>query len=268
MKLRVSKPSATGQQFAVVTLLAVSCMLVAAIGVPTSAWAAEPAKKVAKPAAVKPVKKIAPRVSASRAEIKANAAQMAVGIQAAEAALSPAELAIAQLIQVGQVACELGVTINIKADERQPGYFNLESKKFKFRMFPVVSSTGAIRLQDARAGAVWLQLANKSMLMSQKLGSRLADACMNPAQVVVAAEMEKNPPTSLLEPEKAAVAVMPAGLPTASNTTAAPGLPVPVTTAVEPNLASAQRPEPVSTSAAALTTAPDASTPLPQITIQ
>jgi hypothetical protein len=143
----------------------------------------------------KPVKP----VSSRRVELNTEANQIATGIRAAEVALTLAELAIAQRVEVGQVACELGVSVNIKADARLPGYFDVQSKKFKYRMSPVVTSTGAIRLEDARTGAVWLQLSNKSMLMNQKLGSRLADVCMNPAQIAVAVAMEKNPPASLLE---------------------------------------------------------------------
>ena len=66
-------------------------------------------------------------------------------------------------------------------------------------MFPVETSTGAIRLEDPKGGAVWLQLANKSMLMSQKHGQRLADACVNTDQALVAEMMIKNPPPSLLD---------------------------------------------------------------------
>ncbi len=144
----------------------------------------------------KPVK----HVTASRAELNTKANQMASGIRAAEAALTPTELAIAQRVEVGKVACELGVNVDVKADAKVPGYFDVQGKKFKYRMTPVVTGTGAIRLEDARAGAVWLQLANKSMLMNQKLGSRIADACMTSAQSAVALAMEKNPPLGLLEP--------------------------------------------------------------------
>ena len=62
-----------------------------------------------------------------------------------------------------------------------PGYFNLKGKGYSYRMHPVVTSTGAIRLEDQHdGGAVWLQLANKSMLMDQKAGKRLADECIEP----------------------------------------------------------------------------------------
>lgn len=118
----------------------------------------------------------------------------------APAALSPAALALAERVQVGHVPCELGASVSVEADAKSPGYFHLRLGKEVFHMAPVVTSTGALRLEDQHAGAVWLQLANKSMLMSTKLGKRLADACMNTSQVAVAAAMEKNPPPSLLDP--------------------------------------------------------------------
>ncbi|MBK9440193.1 MAG: hypothetical protein IPN53_02350 [Comamonadaceae bacterium] len=170
-----------------------------------SVMAAEAVKKVDKPAVKKP--------ATSRKELKSKATQLAAGVAAAEQALTPDELVIAKKVEIGEFACELGVKVSIKADLRLPGYFDLEEKKLKFRMSPVVTSTGAIRLQDERAGAVWIQLANKSMLMSQKQGSRLADNCMSPAQMAVAQAMENNPPASLLEPLPVAnkvVATMPA----------------------------------------------------------
>jgi hypothetical protein len=207
MKLLALNACAVRPNVAAVALVTAAYVTAVAMGGGASAFATESAKKVIPPA-TQTAKKPVAKTTASRAEIKSTATQIAAGVRAAEAALSPEELAIAQHIHVGQVACELGVTITIKADAQAPGYFDLESKKFKFRMFPVVSSTGAIRLQDARSDAVWLQLANKSMLMSQKLGSRLADVCMNPVQLVVAAEMEKNPPTSLLEPVKVSAQVV------------------------------------------------------------
>jgi hypothetical protein len=46
---------------------------------------------------------------------------------------------------------------------------------------------------------MFLQLGNKSMLMSQKLGQRLADECHSPEQVKFAEEMKNKPPVNLLE---------------------------------------------------------------------
>ncbi len=153
--------------------------------------AATPAKKAAKPAAKKKS-----AVSASRTNLKSSAKNVAAGI---EAAMTPAELAIAERVYVGSLPCELGASVTLTADTKAPGYFDMQGKNFKYRMFPVTTSTGAIRLEDQKVGAVWLQLANKSMLMNQKLGIRLADECMSPAQLAVAENLQTNPPVSILE---------------------------------------------------------------------
>ena len=139
-------------------------------------------------------------VSASRTNLKSAAVNVAAGIQAAEAAMTPAELEIAERVQVGKLPCELGASVTLTADAKNPGYFDMQGKNFSYRMFPVVTSTGAIRLEDQKAGAVWLQLANKSMLMNQKLGVRLADECTSVAQLEVAENLKLNPPASILEP--------------------------------------------------------------------
>ena len=109
------------------------------------------------------------------------------------------ELQIAEKVHVGQLPCELGASVSMTADEKSPGYFNLQGKGYKYRMKPVATSTGAIRLEDEKAGAVWLQLANKSMLMDQKNGRRLADECAHPDQVAFANEMKVNPPPPLID---------------------------------------------------------------------
>ena len=176
-------------------LAATSCLLA-----PLSAMAqtSAPADK----SAAKPVAKKKPPVSASRTEIKSTAKNMAAGIEAAEDALTPAELSIAERVYVGKLPCELGSAVTLTPDAKTPGYFDVQGKNFKYRMFPVATTTGAIRLEDRKAGAVWLQLANKSMLMNQKLGTRLADECASPAQVAVAEAIKLNPPVSVLDAPK------------------------------------------------------------------
>jgi hypothetical protein len=94
--------------------------------------------------------------------------------------------------------------VTVAADEKKPGFFNVTTKGLKYRMHPVESRTGAIRLEDPRAGAMWLQLGNKSMLMNQKAGLRIADECQTAEQVAFAEEMKKNPPKSLFEGADAA----------------------------------------------------------------
>jgi hypothetical protein len=116
-----------------------------------------------------------------------------------ELPLAPQEMSIAERVHVGHLPCELGASVRMSADANAPGYFNLQGKGYKYRMRPVATSTGAIRLEDEKAGAVWLQLANKSMLMDQKNGRRLADECAHPEQVAFANEMKVNPPPALID---------------------------------------------------------------------
>lgn len=133
---------------------------------------------------------------AAKAKAKAKAAP---AVPVADAVLTPAQLAIADRVHVGQMPCEMGQHITLSADAHAPGHFHLQLHKQKFRMAPVETTTGAIRLEDTHSGAVWLQLANKSMLMNQKLGKRMADECMSPAQVAVAQALKQNPAPSVLD---------------------------------------------------------------------
>jgi Ni/Co efflux regulator RcnB len=117
--------------------------------------------------------------------------------------LTPADLEVAKHVFTGDIPCELGATVHITPHKRD-GFFVVRAGIQRFRMHPVESRTGAIRLEDPRAGAMWLQLGNKSMLMSQKMGLRLADECMSPAQAAVNEALKKHPLPSLLEPLPAA----------------------------------------------------------------
>ncbi len=167
-------------------------------------------KKAAKPAAAKTTaakKAPAKKAPAKRAATAKKGAAVAAGAGAATAAaairaqqtLTPAELAIAEQVYQGRINCELGASINIAKDSVNPGYFFVEGKGFKYHMAPVSTSTGTIRLEDQHAGAMWLQVANKSMLINRKLGQRLADECMSPEQNQVAEAIKKNPPAALFE---------------------------------------------------------------------
>lgn len=167
----------------------------------TCVWLAAPAalaQSTAHPAAKK-ARAGKAHASASRTEIKSTANQMAAGIAAAKAALDPTELAIAEQVHTGVLRCDLGASVTLTNDPQSPGYFNVLGKNFRYRMIPVATSTGAIRLEDYKAGAVWLQLPNKSMLMNQKAGQRMADECMSPAQLTVAQAMREKLVPGLLD---------------------------------------------------------------------
>ena len=184
--------------------LSFAVALCLAVAVPAAAQTAAPVDKP-KPAVKKaPAKN--PGADSSRTNLKTTAKNVAAGVEAAEQALTPDELAIAERVHVGSLPCELGASVSLNPDSKAPGYFDVQGKNFKYRMFPVATTTGAIRLEDRKAGAVWLQLANKSMLMNQKQGVRLADECMSPAQVAMAENMKTNPPVSVLDAPTPALA--------------------------------------------------------------
>ena len=113
--------------------------------------------------------------------------------------LTDAELAIAQRVHTGRIQCELGADITVTADEKNPGFFSVSAGKQRYYMHPVESRTGAIRLEDGRAEAMMLQLGNKSMVLNQKLGQRVADDCQTAEQKQFAAQLESSGGPGLLD---------------------------------------------------------------------
>lgn len=158
----------------------------------TGAWAQGAGSQTAsktKPVVAKRVAKVAP--------VAAVAVQAAPVV--AVAPLGEAEMAVAPHVYVGELPCELGQKVHLQADPAHPGYFHLQVKQQRFHLRPVPTSTGAVRLEDPAQGAVWLQLANKSMLMNQKLGRRMADECMSPVQQAMTEHLKHNPAPHLLD---------------------------------------------------------------------
>jgi len=193
---------------------AVLAVLAAALGCAGAPALAQSAAQAKKPAA-KPVAKTAAPVAAA---------------PVADTPLSANEMAVAANVHVGLLPCELGKAVRMERDESAPGYFHLQLDQQRFRLRPVESRTGAVRLEDPYQGAVWIQLANKSMLMSQKLGRRLVDECAGQAQQQVAAALKLNPAPSLLDPLPVAAAPAPAAVPVAvaaSPAAVVPGAPIP-----------------------------------------
>lgn len=136
-------------------------------------------------------------------DLNANNAQPAAAVSSTATATATAAAAnmqaLAGQVHTGRMNCELGKHVNIVPSSQQPDLFEVSGSGFKFHMTPVLTSTGTVRLEDSKAGAIWLQIANKSMLMNQKTGQRLADECMSPQQMQVAEAIRLNPPKSLLE---------------------------------------------------------------------
>jgi hypothetical protein len=178
--------------FATPLLLAVCVFTLPAALLAQTAPAAAPAKAAAKVPAPK-----------SAAEVRRSALKAVEEVTPIDedpnVNLTAEDIEIAKRVFVGSIPCELGNSVTITPSNRRPGFFLVQTKGARFSMHPVESRTGAVRLEDPKRGAMWLQLGNKSMLMSQKLGQRLADECMSPEQTTLADELKKNPRPGLLD---------------------------------------------------------------------
>lgn len=157
-------------QLAAATLLATAAALpaTAADNVP----AAKPVKAAAKPAT-------------PRQQLRDEAKGLALATTTVEQ-ITEAQLEMAARVLVGTAECEFDQKIAVQAVDGQPGHFRVGYKKAVYTMVPQETTTGAVRLEDKRAGVVWLQIPAKSMLMNSKMGQRMVDGCTVAEQRAVA----------------------------------------------------------------------------------
>lgn len=168
-----------------VSLLAAAVLMALLLvwGGPATAAGKKPVKSVAKKAAVskhKPVKAV--KSHKALKPLKSISQRALVVAAEPEIDLSPAQVAAAGHVLVGQVSCEFGQTLQLAAVADRPGQFQLTLGKASYRLIPQETATGAVRLEDQKDGIVWLQIPSKSMLLSARLGQRLVDNCMHDAQ--------------------------------------------------------------------------------------
>ena len=158
-----SKPArhaAAGCSFIVGTIVLLA-------GAPLS-WAADAQPKPLSPAAAKQQRE-------SRAK------GLALGQETAQR-ISEAQLQIADRVLTGDAACEFNQTVSVLPIAGQPGHFKLTYKHASYTVVPEETTSGAIRLEDKKAGIVWLQIPSKSMLMNARIGQRMVDGCMHTEQ--------------------------------------------------------------------------------------
>ena len=98
-------------------------------------------------------------------------------------------LSIAAKVHTGALVCEGRQMITLWPDTALPGRFILKMNKRVDRLTPVPTASGAVRLEDDRTGAVWIQTIEKSMLMDSVSSQRLADGCQSPAQKTAAKQI-------------------------------------------------------------------------------
>ncbi len=115
------------------------------------------------------------------------AATATAGADTPASELSAAQLEAARQVFLGTAECELKQSVHLRAIEGRPGHFELQHRKARYTLVPEPTSTGAIRLEDRKAGIVWLQIPAKSMLLNARLGRREVDGCLHAEQRVAGA---------------------------------------------------------------------------------
>jgi hypothetical protein len=111
---------------------------------------------------------------------------------------SDEQRANAALAHLGDYACEFDQTVVVDKSVKYEGYLDMRHKAQTWVMKPVLSSTGALRLEDVKGRMLMIQIANKSMVMDTQIGQRLVDGCMHEKQREFARTMESQPKEGVL----------------------------------------------------------------------
>jgi len=144
----------------------IALALGAALGTSAFAQSAAPAAK--------------PKAAAKAPAKKGAAPAKAAEVVPAEA--SKEQLDAAEKVYYGLYECEFDQKVDISINSKYPGWVDVKHAKAVYMMKPVVSSTGAVRLEDLKGEALMVQIASKSMLLNTKTGTRIVDACVSPKQ--------------------------------------------------------------------------------------
>lgn len=97
----------------------------------------------------------------------------------------------------GHSVCDDGKQITVATDPRLAGRFHLTLGKKRYHMHVEPTDTGVVKLSDSAEGVIWLQLGNKSMLMNERAGKRLADNCTSEPQRRLVELMKDKPAQQL-----------------------------------------------------------------------
>src|SRR5678816_1535215 len=162
---------------------AVAALIVCSLGAASAVAADAPAKPAAKPAA------------------KGKAAPAPVF---AVPDAQPDQVKAAELVYYGPYDCEFQQTVHITQSPKYSAYVDVKHGAKAWLMKPVLSSTGAIRLEDVRGETLMVQIASKSMLLNVKTAQRIVDDCISPKQREMIAEAKAAKAAAEAAPIKAA----------------------------------------------------------------
>jgi len=119
---------------------------------------------------------------AQTAPAKASAKARPAAAQAPTESINPVQLEIAARVMTGDAQCEFNQKVGVHPLDGKPGHFKVSFKNVTYTMVPQETTTGAVRLEDKRAGVVWIQIPAKSMLLNGKIGQRMVDGCTQSQQ--------------------------------------------------------------------------------------
>jgi hypothetical protein len=165
------------------TLTPILAMLALSLALPAAAQTSS----APKPAAKAPAKPAAKPAAKRRAPVE---------VPLAEAGAE--QLEAANIAHLGDYDCEFEQKVTLEPSSKAPGYIEMKQKAQSWVMKPVLSSTGALRLEDVKGRMLMIQIANKSMVMDTVVGQRLVDGCVHEKQRAFIATQD-----SLLAPEPA-----------------------------------------------------------------
>jgi len=134
-------------------------------------------------AASAPTSTSKPQKTAAKPAAKTTAAaKKAQPVDAPPEPATPEQVAAAERVFYGDYQCEFKQMVYIKASEQHPAYVELKHGTSTYLMKPVVSPTGAVRLEDVKNNTLMVQISSKSMLMNVTSGTRMLDGCVCPKQ--------------------------------------------------------------------------------------
>jgi len=172
------------------SLLGGALLALVSLTTPASAEAQDAAKNATLPAKQASVATKAPTAKAaktsSRKKEKVVEPQEEPEVAVIDA--DETQLLAAKEVHLGESGCEFDQKIQLDANSKHPGYVDMSFNKKIYTMKPVMSPTGALRLEDVRSETLMIQIPTKTMVMNQKTGQRLVDNCIHPNQANVTAD--------------------------------------------------------------------------------
>jgi hypothetical protein len=127
--------------------------------------------------------------------MKRNTLLLAVGVFGLNAAFAQPLYPVA----LGLIHCADKVSVTIGESKKHAGHYDISIGKAHYQAMRIPTDSGAVKLEDKQHGIVWLQMSNKSMLLNENLGKRLANECRSAAQAAKEKELSMTDAPNILD---------------------------------------------------------------------